>query len=1085
MAFRSQVVDQLSGRMLLQRFKMRGVAGCSRCGAINTRQANFCSACGAQLSAVSARLERRTVTVLFTDVSGFTTLAERLDPERLQRVMERYFDEMRTIIEAHGGSISRFLGDAIMAVFGLPSMHEDDALRGVRAACEMRDRLRVLNDDLDRRWGVTLRAHTGLNTGEVVAATAFEADSPVVGDAVNVAARLQQSAEPEEILLGDSTYRLVEDAVEADPLEPLTVKGRKTPVRAARLVRMRAHGLGARRRLGRPIVGRATELSELAGAVDAAFDERCCRVIVVVGDAGVGKSRIGVELARRVGEHATVFRGHCLPYGQGITYRPISEVVKQAARIADDDGDDQIGAKLAALVEGERDGGLIVEGVRDILGPGATARSGEELFWAVRKLLEAEARRHSVLVVLDDIQWAEPTLLDLVEHFRDWTRDAPIALVCLARPELLEQRPAWAEPGALASLIRVGPLAPSDSERVIGQLLGYGFLPEPLLARVRDAAEGNPLYLEELVEALVERGALRLEDAAWVATRDLSEITVPPTIHALLATRLDRLAPGPRRVIEIAAVIGPVFERQVLEQVLTEHPTIDSDLAYVVDRELIDPSNGGPGQQAYRFHHSLIREAAYCRIPKGVRAEVHERVADTLDNDRTRRLGELDEIVGYHLEAALRSLADLSPGDDHLSTLGARAAGRLGAAGSSAFKRGDMLAAIKLLERATSLLPQTDANRLALLPDLVEATMSTGQFERASAHLTAALQAATESGNRRIEAHMLLIRSVLSLFTDPEGGVSSARRQVERVIPIFEESRDELGLARAWRLLGLLRAVWANFGDAEAAMNQAASHAAKAGDRRVEMEARAWMPLLVWAGPTPRESGIVRCEEIARSASEDPQVQGSVLLARAVFSAMEGNFEQARSLGHEARAIFEDLGLAFWIAGPWSQFVGWVNLIAGDPAAAERALASGQEALAQMGESGWLSTAAALRGYALDALGRHAEANASVALSESAAAPDDVYSQVLCRTVGAKLMCHDGPVAEAEDLARQAVRLAESTDFLQLRAFALMELAKVLELRGKSDDSRNCVSDALKLFSQKGNLVSEREAGALLEGVVA
>jgi class 3 adenylate cyclase/tetratricopeptide (TPR) repeat protein len=1053
---------------------------CPQCGRGNAEEARFCSNCGARLDA-RARPGRRTVTAIFTDVTGFTGMSEHLDPERMASVMSRYFGAMRAIVERHGGTVEKFIGDAVMAVFGFPEAHEDDALRAVRAAAEMRDAIYALNDDLAREWGVTIQVRTGVNTGEVAVGAASSGPGLVVGDAVNVAARLEQAAAPTEILLGERTYRLVEGTVEAEAVEPLRLKGKDLPVHAFRLFRVLRARPARTGRLTSPFVGRSREREALLDAFRSAVAERGCRLVTVLGTAGVGKSRLAVEFVKSVGQEATVLQGECLPYGDAITYWPVARVVGQAAGIDDDDPPDRSRVKIAALLEGDdRDG--VVEALAPLFGPGHPTVASDEVARAVRKLLEVVARRRPVVLVFEDTHWADPAFLDLVEHMVDWSRDAPIMLLCLARPELLTVRPGWGEGNPKASSLRLDPLSDDESVALIENLLGR----QPLAARARgrlsEVAEGNPLYLEELLSMLIDEGVLRREGDRWVPVTDLHEITVPPTLQSLLATRLDRLPADDRQVIEVAAVMGTVFDPEALLAVISEQAGAQAraTLEALVDNEFVRAETSSFGGDALRFHHVLLRDAAYQGMPKETRAQLHERFAGWLERTAGERIAEYEEILGHHLESAYRYRADLKPLDDHDHDLARRAGERLAAAGAAAFARGDALAAANLLSRSAELLPSDHEVRLSVLPDLSEALMMTGLLDRAKEVLDEGFAAATASGDRRLQAHVMLVRSMQRVFTEPEGGAEAGRREVGEAIPLFEQAGDQLGLARSWQLLSLVHLTWARFAEAEEAMSRAAEHAALAGNRRLELEALSWLPLFVCIGPTPPREGVRRNLDVLLRAKGDLQVEANVLLSRAVFEAMEGRFTEGRQLALASRAILEDLGLRVWLAGPWAQFRAWVELLAGDFAAAERELRFGAEALESMGESGWLSTVAALLARSLCKQGRYEEAERFVVLSENAAGGDDVYSHVVLRCARAIVRARTGDLEEGERLARQAVMLSEPADFLLLRGEALMDLAVVLDERGRSDEAAAAVVAALRLYEEKGSVVSAERARARL-----
>ena len=585
---------------------------CPVCGKENPDGFKFCGFCTASLTEVSpAREQRKTVTVLFCDVTGSTELGERLDPEALRALLARYFERMGGIVERHGGTVEKFIGDAVMAVFGVPVVHEDDALRALRAAVEMRDAFPDLG----------MQGRIGVTTGEVVTGTV---ERLATGDAVNIAARLEQAAQPGEILIGEATLRLARDAIEVEPVEHLALKGKAEPVRAYRL--LSAHGEeGSVRHLAGPMVGRETELRRLADAFGQALDDRSCQLFTVLGTAGVGKSRLVAEFLGSL-DGALVVRGRCLPYGEGITYWPVVEVLKQ-------------------LPPAETDP-VASETVRALAANEELVSSSDEIAWAFRKLLEAVAAETPVVCVFDDVHWGEETFLDLVEHVADLSRDAPILLLCMARPDLLDRRTGWAGGKVNATSVLLEPLAPEETEQLIESL---AHLDDDLRRRILDAAEGNPLYVEEMVALVQESGG--------------GEVTVPPTIRALLAARLDQLDVSERDVLERGAIEGRIFHRSAVQALAPEDSQVTARLTSLVRKEFVRPDKSElPGEDAFRFRHLLVRDAAYDGLPKAARAELHERFAGWLV-EHGRDLVELDEIVGYHLEQACRYHAELGVAD--------------------------------------------------------------------------------------------------------------------------------------------------------------------------------------------------------------------------------------------------------------------------------------------------------------------------------------------------------------------------------------------------------------------------------------
>lgn len=1012
------------------------------------------------------------MTVLFTDIASYTQLAEGLDPEALRAVMARFFAQMRSVIERHEGTVQKYVGDAVMAVFGLPRMHEDDALRAVRAASDMREALARLNRDLEDRWGVTIRARTGVHTGEAFVDEEAVGTALILGDVVNTAARLQTLAQPDEILLGPDTYRLVQHAVRGDELPARPLKGKDAPVPSFRLTGMESGPHAGSRRFVLPLVGRDPECRLLGALFDTVVAECRCRLVALLGAAGAGKSRLAAEFAASVAGRATVLQGHCMAYGEAITFWPAEATIRQAAGINDDDGQEEARRKLTALLAGEPDGSIVAERCLQILGLALGVVTNDEILWTVRRLYEAVARDRPAVVILEDLHWAEPSLLDLVDHVAEWSREAPILLLCLARPELVEQRPAWSEEGAAADLIQLPPLSEDASAQITENLLG-GRLGEGVLARLNAVAEGNPLYLEELLSMLVAKNVLVLRGGQWVLVRDLDDINAPLGIHALLAARIDQLGRQERQLLGVASVLGTEWPLDVLSKVL---PSVGPDVAalvhQLVDKGFVRQAPSGDGD-SFRFHHVLMRDAAYNGMSKQARADVHRRFAEWLETSPDERLGDYDELVGYHLERAYRCLVEVRRPDEEAQKIGRRGAERLAVAGRAAYARGDMVAACSLFSRSASL-PAAPEARLQILPDLSEALMNTGEFERADAVIGEVLDAARERHDDRLGAHAQLVRSAQRVWTQPDQKLDDALREVHSTIAVFEQWGDELGLARAWRFASLLQLYFARFELGADAMDRAAGHARRAGQRRLELEALAWLPIFVWAGPTPPEPGIVRCREIVKRADGDKQVEAISLIAISTFEAMRGHFDPARMLIAEARGLLEDLGLEVWIGGPWSLFSGYIEFLAGDDRAAEERLGAGYELLNQIGETGWLSGIAAMRAQALYALGRHDEAERFTVLAEEAADPNDAYSQLAFRYERARLLARRGEIDEGERLAREAVRIAEGTDFLHAHAEAVLRLAEVLRFAGRSEEAAATVAAAAELYERKGNVVAAR-----------
>lgn len=1016
---------------------------------------------------------RKIVTVVFADVAGSTELGERFDPESVRRIMTRYFEEMRAVVERHEGTVEKFIGDAVMAVFGIPVLHEDDALRAVRAATEMQDRLAALNGELEREWDVRLAMRVGVNTGEVVAGDPAAGSSFAIGDAVNVAARLEQAAEPGEILVGEATYRLVRDAVEVDDPEELRLRGKAGPSGARRLRGVRPGVAGRVRRLDRPLVGRGRELALLEDAYERAARERACLLVTVLGPAGIGKSRLVGELASLLPAGARFAQGRCLPYGEGITYWPVAEVVRELAGIADDDSIEDAHARLVGLLGGEADAELVAGKVASAAGLGTGAFATEEASWAVRRLLEALARAGPLVLVFDDVQWGEQTFLDLLEHVVDWSRDAAILVVCLARPELVDVRPGWRSVQAKATTVRLEELAGEDCALLVRRLLGDGELDERATARIVDRAGGNPLFVEELVTMLLEQGLLERENGRWLVAGDVDAVAIPETIQALLAARLDRLPGEERRVIEGGAVEGEVFHREAVTGLLGDLE-LDRPLHSLVRREILRPARGAfAGTEAYRFSHLLLRDAAYSAIPKEVRAALHRRFADWLERAAGDRLAEREEILGHHLEEAFRCHAELGRrGDEEAMELAARAAHWLGSAGRRAAGRGDMPAATKLLQRAAGLLPEQDEGRSEIQLALGWALTQSGEFGAAEALFDSVVADAAARGDRRTEIRGLVERMDVVNVVRPEGAPAETFELADEVVPELEALDDDLGLAHAWRVRAYAHNTLCEYGATVDALERGLAHAGRAGDAAVRSRILAWLPTRLVRGPIPADRALERCRELLAEAAGDLQGEAGALSGIALLEAISGRLEEARAAELRSRHIKEELGLGFMlaVAGIWR---GEMDLLAGDLRAAEDAFRGAADFLRERGERNFSPTAETGLARVFLLQERHDEAWEVLRAAEEATASDDRITVVWALETRARLLSVAQRHDEAQEAAERAVGLALETDDLSLHAESLLDLAEVAQ---DSARVRSALEQAARVAEQKGHAVYAREA---------
>ena len=989
-----------------------------------------------------AREVRKTVTVLFLDLARE---GGRLDPESRLRVTTRVLETATALFQAHGGSVTELPASRLMAVFGVPVVHEDDALRAGRAASELEEALERLNEEFERDWGVRLLARIGIETGEVMAGAS------VAGEAVDAAARLERVARPGETLVGEGTRELLREVASFEPSGS-----------AFRLLDL-APDAGLISRRESVMVGRRHELALLEQAFGHVTSERTPTLFTLLGPAGIGKSRLCAEFGSRIADGATMLTGRCPPYGQGITFWPLAEVVRQAAGATTAEA-------IAALLPDHPEAEIIAARVGAAVGRPDAEAASDETFWAIRKLLQALARDLPLLLVFDDLQWAEPTFLDLVESVVDLLRDAPILLLCLARPELLEERPSWGGGKVNATSVLLEALSGEESEVLIAQVLGDRQLPRDTRARVAEAAEGNPLFVEQMLAMLAERGQVA------------GDLVAPPTIQALLAARLDRLGPSERTVIERAAVVGREFSQEALAGLgdpEEDGASAARDLEGLVRRDLVRPvSSPVVRGEGFRFRHNLIREAAYAAIPKRVRAVLHERFATRLEEGGDSWPGEHEEILGYHLEQAYLYRAELGPVDEDARTLAERAAQHLAVVGERAYDRGDGPAAANLLSRAVSLLPAESSSRLDLLVDLGDALRESGEFRRADDVLTEAIERATASGERSREARAFVVRLRMQMQTEPDFAAPPLLEATDRAIEVLEGVGDERGLAKAWSVRAWFPWLQCNASGAEEAVLRALEYARRSGDERAEAYS---LNLLLGAGlfgPLPVSEAIRRCDELLGLPPRQQRVKALAYRALAGLVAMEGRFDEARELLERDRAIIEDVGLRV-AAAVASEVWGILEMLAGRPDAAERRLREGYDILEAMGEKSGLSTLAAMLAHVVYAQGRHDEAFRFTQVSEEAAPDEDLSANVYWRAARAKVLARRGRLEEGQKLARNALELAEATDFLNMHAQALLDLGEVLRLAGHASEAVTTVGEALQLYERKGNTVAAGDARAL------
>jgi DNA-binding SARP family transcriptional activator/tetratricopeptide (TPR) repeat protein len=974
---------------------------------------------------------RKTATVVFADLVAAARAVQELDPEVLARVLTSYATAAQRALERHRGTTDVLRSGALLAVFGVPTAHEDDALRALRAAAELRDELRALGGELEPRIGI--------GTGEVFvggpASTAL-----VTGAVVDIAKRLEEAAAPGEILIGAGTVRLVREAAKLVPLEPLRV-GEAPPLGAWQLTDLIEGAPAIPRRFDAPLVGRRRELAELRRAFETARTEARCRLLVLAGEPGIGKTRLMREFAASVAEEATVLVGRCVSYGQGATWLPLLEI----ARAADADTAED----LSSLLSAEQDGALVARRVAAAFGLEEEPASLEETNWAVRRLFEVLALRAPLVLVFEDIHWAEPTLLDLIGYLGERTA-APILVLCLTRPELLETRLAWTE-----RALTLTPLPEADMGTLVDAL--QADLDSGARARVVEISEGNPLFAEQLAVHAQQQGAHSLE-------------LPPPSIEALLASRIDLLPTAERAILQVAAVIGRRFSRAVLLELLAaaDQAMTGLQLRMLFEKRFI---RSGAIEDYLSFQHVLVRSVAYSGIPKAVRADLHERVADLLARRDTP-----DEVVGYHLEQSYRYGSELAPADGHAIELGRKAAARLASAAERAVVGEDMRAAAALFARAADLLPRHEPPRPQLLAALGEALGWVAEAAQASAVLEEAIEGARAVGDARLEWSARLEQSFARRQTDAQAWADRTRREVEQAIEECERLEHDEGLMKAWRLLGILERDCGHHAAGEQALKHALAYASRHEDARMERLILGVLAQIAVSGPTPTVDAIRLVEgqlEFARTRGY-PQWEAECNERLAVLWAMRHEFDKAWRMLADSRALRESrLG---WESGIELRSRAHVATLAGDLAAAEPAYRAAQRSFAGRGNV-WMAAAVAVElAHILVAQSRDPEALRITEQSVNELPAWDVAGQTLWRQARAKVLANSGALDEAERLARDAVELASTTDDLLLNANALVDLADVLRLAGDEDGAIHALERALLLYERKGNIVGAERA---------
>jgi class 3 adenylate cyclase/tetratricopeptide (TPR) repeat protein len=963
-------------------------------------------------------VERKLATVLFVDLVDSTSLFAGMDPEIARRRVGSFFERISHCVTTHGGIVEKFAGDAVLAAFGIPQGHEDDAERAVRAGLGMLEAVHELG----------LEARIGIEAGEVVV---DERDSTfATGDAVTLAARLQQAASAGEILIGPHAHRLSAGRVRADDAGPLDLKGFGERIWAWRALGIEDGPL-AQAALGAPLVGRDAELELLQNTYERAVRGRRAHLFTVYGDPGVGKSRLAREFVEGL-EGATVLVGRSLPYGEGVTYWPLAEMVKAAAGITDDDPLELAVEKLRESCENEAIADLLglASGVLEAV---KGERSQQEIAWAAREWVESIAQDQPLVLAFEDIHWAEDALLNLIEHLAEWVRDAPLLILTLARTELLDVRPGWGGGRLRATAIELEPLGRADAEALVDALVTNGELDAESRQALLDKTEGNPLFVEETVRMFAECEGRR---PAEFAER------IPDTLQALIAARIDRLPPEEKTVLQRASVIGRIFWGGAITELAPEVEELDHALETLLLREFLLPEARSTisGESAYRFKHVLIREVAYSGLSKSARADLHARFAGWL---LARAGEELLEIRAYHLDRAAALIAELdgvpSPKLAHEAAVALEAAGR------RALAREANRSARKQLSRALELEPTLERRYQA-----ARAAWRLGDLPVVSEEMERVRAEAHEQGDRWCEGRALAALAEVAL--NRGGDVGEADRLAGLALEVADPADRE---PRFDALHILYTGAWwrGRLGDAERYAREQLAVAQDAG--RQDLESRAAVDL---AGVhTARKEYDLAEPLIARSlelAEESGSIvaRGHALASSGDLAAWRGDYPQAERELVEARALFEEAGVASALGRVLYRLavVAWFQ---DDLESAERLSRESIRTLAPLEDRGTLCEAQRRLAEVLLVRGRLDEAERYALAARETVGPQDMSSRASTRTTLARIRSAQGRHEEAETLLREAIEILDETEYRKFQSDSLRALAQVLRERGRDDEA--------------------------------
>ncbi|MGA8258323.1 MAG: adenylate/guanylate cyclase domain-containing protein [Nocardioides sp.] len=1034
-----------------------GVRTCTHCGADLPERARFCLECGTPVVAAHSAEARKTVTLLFTDVTGSTALGERLDPEALRAVMGRYFDLARAAIEAHGGTVEKFVGDAVLAVFGVPEVREDDALRAVRAAHQLVADVRQLSDDLMADMGVGFQVRTGVNTGPVITGDSRAGGSFATGDAVNTAARLEQAAAPGEVLIGGSTYALVKDAVRVVPVDPIHAKGKAEPVAAYRLLDVDSSAPGLRRRLEATLVGRVRETRVLQDALDRTIETGRGHVVTILGGPGLGKTRLVAEFLSRLDGRARVLTGRCVSYGQGTSYWPVVQVLRDAASLDGSESPEVTAHALGQLVPDPDAVGLLLP----VLGKGGEPGAADQTSWAVTLLLEQLALAGPLVIDIDDLHWADTALVDLLVYVRDEVADLPLLLVCQARPELLDTHPGWAGGAANAVSLSLEPFGRDDTAASVAAIVG-GSLDPAVVDAVERWSGGNPLFVEEIATHLVETARLEPEGDGWRLIGDAAKLEVPPSVSALLAARIERLPSDERSCLSRISVIGleltTAQAQRLAESADDSTPRL---LAALARRDLLRRVRSVEGD-TWTFRHLLIREAAYDALPKTTRIDLHQRLADHLVAHPDEGGSTTLAFVAHHLAQAARCAAELGSSSHQVASLAEDAVRAAIEASDDARVRDDTEGAASLLTSVLNLSPPVPVRRQHLMrllylqfglfragdigPTLEALELVTGEAHPETAELDAALLAVLRLQLRMAGAEPL----------DPALLVKPAKRLLQLADAVGDARCSIVALRTLFDVDNMAGRWGVNHQDLQRIL--------ELGDTLDQRVAQLSTFSIAFFGPAPMSRAVesaVSAAAAARGPSRVLHARGSELLARVASgerdSASELSDVVAEFAANEATADPLSMVLHFEalrVLGRDAEAVEVSNLLV--------------DAFVAAGELGFASTHRAMGVlYAADAGAPVAALAARLEEAAGWTSPYDALSVALVATGRALVAADAGDHESASQYAREAERAIDGGDSPWYQGHVLRWLSRAARAAGRDAEEKRLLSTALELFRNK------------------